>query len=89
MIAPPRHAPHLGPREEPSGPPHWRFRIWQVEVFLLVLFLTVWLVTLGPLVAILAILVAKHVLVALLYMGMEHDARQRESKEQQEYRAAG
>jgi hypothetical protein len=37
---------------------------------------TAWFVTLGPIPAIIALVVAKHVLVALLVMGLDIDAKQ-------------
>jgi hypothetical protein len=43
-----------------------RIRLWKIEVAAVTVLATAWLVTLGPVLAILALLVAKHVLVALL-----------------------
>jgi hypothetical protein len=51
-----------------------RFRLWQTSLTVLTLFITAWFVSMGPIPAILALLVAKHVLVAILLMGMGVDA---------------
>jgi hypothetical protein len=48
-----------------------RFRLWQIWLTFLTVLITAWLCTLGTLPAILAIVTAKHVLVAILMMGLE------------------
>ncbi len=53
-----------------------RLRLWQVWWTVLTILLTVWFITLGPLPAILALVTAKHVLVALLVMGLKVDTTQ-------------
>jgi hypothetical protein len=53
-----------------------RLRLWQVWWTVLTTLLTVWFITLGPLPAILALVTAKHVLVAILVMGLKVDAPQ-------------
>jgi hypothetical protein len=70
---------HLAPPEPPrrvavaddDSLRRLHFRMWQASVTLLTVLLTVWCITLGPLPAILALVVAKHVLVALLVMGLD------------------
>jgi hypothetical protein len=50
------------------------FRLWQLVLTALTIFVTGWFVSMGPVPAILALLVAKHVLVAILVMGLGVDA---------------
>ena len=46
-----------------------RLRLWQINASAITIFLTAWCCTLGAIPAILALMVAKHVLVAILVMG--------------------
>jgi hypothetical protein len=46
------------------------FRLWQIVMTVLTIAITAWFVTLGLLPAILALMVAKHVLVAILAVGL-------------------
>ncbi len=46
------------------------FRVWQWAVSLLTVLITAWFVTLGPIPGIIAVVVAKHVLVAILVAGL-------------------
>ena len=46
------------------------FRMWQVFVTLITVVVTVWFMMLGPIIAILALMIAKHVLVAVLAAGL-------------------
>ncbi len=46
------------------------FRIWQVALTAITVFLTAWFFTFGPIPGVIALLVAKHVLVAILAMGL-------------------
>jgi hypothetical protein len=55
-----------------------RLRLVQVLTTLLTVVVTAWLCTLGAIPAILGIMVAKHILVAVLIMGLDADARDRE-----------
>jgi hypothetical protein len=65
----------------PPGPPRLttgdgdlrrlHFRLWQVLMTTLTVLATVWFMTLGPVPAIIALAVAKHVLVAILCMGLD------------------
>ena len=50
------------------------FRIWQILVTALTVLITGYFITLGPVLAVLAIMVAKHVLVAVLVQGLGVDA---------------
>jgi hypothetical protein len=47
------------------------FRLWQIFISFFTVLVTAWLCTYGAVAAILAIMVAKHILVAVLMMG--HD----------------
>jgi hypothetical protein len=47
-----------------------QFRIWQVWITTLTILVTAWFVTFGALTAIIALVVAKHVLVAIFLIGM-------------------
>lgn len=73
----------------PPAPPRWpvavalddsderqrfRFRLFQVTLTLLTLLITGWLCTFGWVSAVLALCIAKHVLVAILVMGLGVDA---------------
>jgi len=51
-----------------------RLRLCQFELATLTILATAWLATLGPLVAIAAVLVAKHVLVGVVMAGLGGDA---------------
>jgi hypothetical protein len=48
-----------------------QFRLWQVLMTSLTVLATVWFITLGVVWAIIALAVAKHVLVAILCMGLD------------------
>ena len=71
MIAPKLPATALD--EQPLG--NLNFRLKQVAWTTATVFLTAWFCTMGPVPAILALVVAKHVLVAILLMGMGVDRR--------------
>lgn len=51
-----------------------RTRLWLLWLTFLTVLITAWLCTLGPLPAVLALVVAKHVLVALLVVGLGVDS---------------
>jgi hypothetical protein len=53
------------------------FRLWKWWFTTLTVLATAWLVTLGPIPAVLALVVAKHVLVAILVIGLDVDAKDR------------
>jgi hypothetical protein len=48
-----------------------RFRLWQLTMTALTILVTGWFVTFGAIAAILALMIAKHVLVAVLVVGMD------------------
>jgi hypothetical protein len=70
---------HLSPPQPPQrvtvadddGLRRLHFRLWQVLMATATVLVTVWFITLGPLAAILALVVAKHILVAILIMGLD------------------
>jgi hypothetical protein len=70
--APPQFPPPVAVSDG-DGLERLRFRLWQVWLTFLIVLLTAWLCTLGTLPAILAIVTAKHVLVALYMMGLDVD----------------
>jgi hypothetical protein len=51
------------------------FRLWQIAMTAVTVLITAWFVTLGPVVALLALMIAKHVLVAILVQGLGVDAQ--------------
>jgi hypothetical protein len=73
QLAPPGPPPQLLLAED-DGRRRFRFRLQQVSLSVLTLFITAWFISLGPIPGILAVLVAKHVLVAILLMGLGVDA---------------
>lgn len=75
QLAPP--APPRVALADDDGLRRLRFRVWQIALSLLTVVLTVWFFTLGPIPGILALLVAKHVLVAILVAGLGVDAPRR------------
>jgi hypothetical protein len=52
-----------------------RLRLCQLWLTFLTVLITVWLITLGPIPGIIAVVTAKHVLVAILVMGLSADTR--------------
>jgi hypothetical protein len=52
------------------------FRIWQWGMSLLTILITAWFMTLGPIPGIIALVVAKHILVAILVAGLGVNASQ-------------
>lgn len=71
---PPPAPPRVAATYDDDGTRRYRMRLTQVTATLVTLLLTAWVCTLGVIPAILAILVAKHVLVAILMMGLGVDA---------------
>jgi hypothetical protein len=67
--APPREA-----RYGNDGSNSIHFRLWQLSLTLLTVLITAWLITLGPIPGVIAVVTAKHVLVAILVMGLGVDA---------------
>ncbi len=52
-----------------------RFRLWQTSMAVLTILATGWFFSLSPIYGVLAIMVAKHILVAILVMGLGIDSR--------------
>jgi hypothetical protein len=69
VIAPKLPTPALD--DKPFG--NLNFRLKQVAWTAITVFVTAWFCTMGPIPAILALVVAKHVLVAILLMGIGVD----------------
>ncbi len=72
MTAPPPLAPPTHTATMDEYPPLRRinFRLWQISLSSATVLITAWCYTLGPLAAIIATVVAKHVLVAILASGL-------------------
>ncbi len=68
LLAPPPLPPRVALGEN-DGLRRVRMRLFQIVVCASTVFLTTWFCTFGVIPAILAIMVAKHILVALLLMG--------------------
>jgi hypothetical protein len=70
QLAPPQPPPRvtLG---DGDGLRRLQFRLWQVFMTVLTVLATAWFVFLGPIPAIIALVVAKHILVAILCMGLD------------------
>jgi hypothetical protein len=62
--------PHIAMADD-DGLARLQFRLWQLWITTLTVMITAWFVTFGALVAIIALVVAKHVLVALFLIGMD------------------
>ncbi len=80
VLAPPPAPPVVGVGDN-DGLRRFRLRLVQVTATFVTLMCTAWVCTLGAIPAILALMVAKHVLVAILVMGFElegptHDVRE-------------
>jgi hypothetical protein len=56
------------------------FRLWQILMAAITVLLTTWFVTFGVIPAIIALMIAKHVLVAILVQGMDQIERKRTAK---------
>ena len=72
MMAPPEPPLRVTVADDDT-PRHLRQRFWQLSLTAITLFLTAWCFTLGWVPGILAAMVAKHVLVAILVMGLGVD----------------
>jgi len=73
QVAPPRLPPVA--LDDDDGLNRLRLRLWQWWVAFITVLITAWLISLGPIPGIIAVLVAKHILVAVLVMGMGLDAK--------------
>jgi hypothetical protein len=69
QLAPPHRPPRVTVGDDDSLR-RLQFRLWQMLMTSLTVLATAWLVTLGPVSAIIALVVAKHILVAILCMGL-------------------
>lgn len=76
LLAPPPVPPRLVTTSDDDGAKRFRMRMTQVMATLVTLLVTAWVCTLGILPAIIAISLAKHILVAILLMGLGVDAPQ-------------
>jgi hypothetical protein len=76
QMAPPELPPRVA-LGEGDGLDRIQFRLWQVLLTAVTVGVTAWICTFGWIPAILALLTAKHVLVAILVMGLGVDAQQR------------
>ena len=74
QIAPPERPPCVALDDDDGRINRLRLRLWQWWCTLVTVVLTTWLCTLGPIPAIIAIVTAKHVLVAIYVMGIGVDA---------------
>ena len=72
LLSPPPSPPRVASGEN-DGLKRVRLRLYQILLTAVTLFVTAWFCTLGVLPAILALMVAKHVLVAILLMGLGMD----------------
>lgn len=70
-LAPPAGPPRVALGDSPQGSVHRRLRLILYSV--ITVLLTAWFCTMGPVPAVLSIVVAKHVLVAILVMGLGVD----------------
>ena len=66
--------PGLAGLGENDGLSRMRLRTWQLTLTLFTVLITTWLITLGPIPGIVAVVTAKHVLVAIFLMGLGVDA---------------
>jgi hypothetical protein len=73
LLAPPPAPPRVA-TDDNDGLRRLRLRLAQVVATAITVLATTWLCTLGPIPAILALMVAKHILVAILVMGLGVDA---------------
>lgn len=69
--APPARPPRVGLADRPYGNLQSRLRL--VLYTSVTIFLTAWFCTMGPVPAVLSLVVAKHVLVAILVLGLGVD----------------
>src|SRR5437764_215783 len=80
VLAPPPRPPRVA-LEEGDGARRLRTKMAQVMATLATLLATAWLCTLGAVPAIIALMVAKHVLVAIFLMGLGTHDRQLRGEE--------
>jgi Flp pilus assembly protein TadB len=73
MEAPPHRPPRVALADD-DGRGRLRALFWQLWLTMVTVLITAWLITLGPIPGVLAVVTAKHVLVAILVMGLNVDA---------------
>jgi hypothetical protein len=73
LLAPPPRPPRVALSEN-DGRRRVRLRLWQINAATLTAFVAAWCCTLGAIPAVVALIVAKDVLVAILVMGLGVDA---------------
>jgi hypothetical protein len=70
QLAPPKPPPRVALGDD-DRLARLHFRLWQVMMTALTVLVCGWFVTLGPIPAIISLMVAKHVLVAILMVGLD------------------
>jgi hypothetical protein len=78
LLAPPPRTPRIA-LDDNDDLRRLRLRMTQILATIITVLATAWLCTLGAIPAILALMVAKHVLVAVLVMGLGVDAQRAET----------
>jgi hypothetical protein len=73
QMAPPKYPPRVALGDD-DGRNRVEFRLWQIMLTAVTVGVTAWVCTFGWIPAILALLTAKHILVAILVMGLGVDA---------------
>ena len=74
LLAPPPRTPRIA-LDDNDDVRRLRLRMTQILATIITVLATAWLCTLGAIPAILALMVAKHILVAILVMGLGVDAQ--------------
>jgi hypothetical protein len=74
LLAPPPAPPRVAQADN-DDIRRFRLRLLQALATVITVLVTAWLCTLGPIPAILGLMVAKHILVAILVMGLGVDAK--------------
>ena len=75
VLAPPPRPPLVAVADN-DGLHRVHFRLYQIACTMITVFLTAWFCTLGAVPAIVSLCIAKHILVAILLMGLGVDARE-------------
>lgn len=77
VLPPPARPPRLGVADHPHSNLQSRLRL--ILYTSVTVFATAWFCTMGPIPAVLSLVVAKHVLVAILVMGLGVDRARKET----------